>query len=97
MPPSDIANGVRVMLAKAGPLRHWIRALCLDGFETGLGRLEPFALGDFRGSGGAGSWPAKFEIPELLIALQPPLAGRVMASGALSQEGVSALLPHSGA
>jgi hypothetical protein len=80
------ASGIPVLLARAGPLRHWAVAFGLAGYETGLGRLERFDLGDFRGSGGAGSWPAKFEIPPVLTALRPEIAGRVLASNALAAE-----------
>lgn len=81
------AGGVPVLLAKAGPLRRWAAAFGLAGYECGLGRLERFNLNDYRGvAGGPGFWPAKFEIPALLAALQPALAARVLASGVLSDE-----------
>jgi hypothetical protein len=80
------SSGVRVLLAKAGRLRAFALALGIGGFETGLGRLERFCLDDFRGTGGPGSLPAKFEISRLLTALAPPLAARTLNSGILGEE-----------
>jgi len=75
------STGVRVLLAKSGPLRAFALALGIGGFESGLGRLERFSLGDFRGGGGRGTQPAKFDIPQLLTALAPELAARALKSG----------------
>ncbi|MGH2876276.1 MAG: hypothetical protein ACRDLV_08505 [Solirubrobacteraceae bacterium] len=80
------SSGVRVLLAKAGRLRAFALALRIGGFETGLGRLERFSLDDFRGTGGPGSLPAKFEISRLLTALAPPLAARTLNSGILGED-----------
>lgn len=80
------AGGVRVLLAKAGRLRAFALALGIGGFETGLGRLERFSLDDFRGTGGRGSLPAKFEISQLLTALAPPLAARTLSSGIFGED-----------
>jgi hypothetical protein len=78
--------GVPVVLAKAGPLRAFALALGLAGFETGLGRLERFALSDFFGGGGQGNNPAKFEITQILTALRPDLAYRARNSGVLGEQ-----------
>jgi hypothetical protein len=78
--------GVPVVLAKAGPLRAFALALGLAGFETGLGRLERFALSDFFGGGGQGSNPAKFEVTQILTALRPDLAYRARNSGVLGEQ-----------
>ncbi|MEX2196536.1 MAG: hypothetical protein WD844_14730 [Thermoleophilaceae bacterium] len=78
--------GVPVLLAKAGGLRVFAIAFDLAGFETGLGRLGRFDLNDFRGHGGAGRWPAYFEIRDLLSALHPEIAARVRRSSALPGE-----------
>lgn len=78
--------GVPLVLAKAGPLRAFAIAIGLDGFETGLGRLERFALADFRGGGGQGNNPAKFEVAQILTALRPDLAHRARTSGVLGEQ-----------
>jgi hypothetical protein len=77
--------GVPVVLAKAGPMRAFALALGLGGFETGLGRLERFALTDFLGGGGQGNNPAKFEIAQILTALRPDLAHRARTCGVLGE------------
>jgi hypothetical protein len=78
--------GVPVLLARAGALRAFAIASDLAGFETGLGRLGRFGLSDFRGGGGAGHWPARFEIPRLLAAFHPEIAVRALRSSILGDE-----------
>lgn len=79
-------TSVRVLLAKAGPLRAFALALGIGGFETGLGRLERSSLDDFRGGGGRGTQPAKFELRQLLTALAPELALLALKSGILGDD-----------
>ncbi|HEX8121257.1 MAG TPA: hypothetical protein VF549_08330 [Solirubrobacteraceae bacterium] len=78
--------GVPVLLAKAGALRAFAIAFGLAGFESGLGRLDSFELSHFRGKGGAGRWPAYFEVPELLCAVHPQIAAQIARSGALGAD-----------
>jgi hypothetical protein len=75
-----------VLLAKAGALRAFAIAFGLAGFESGLGRLDSFELSHFRGKGGAGRWPAYFEVPELLCAVHPQIAAQIARSGALGAD-----------
>lgn len=74
-----------VLLGRAGALRRLANAYELAGYEVGMGRLDRFALSDFRGSGGGGPKPAKLEVPELVTALPPALVRQAVLAGVLPE------------
>ena len=51
------ADGHRVLLGRAGDLRHLFLAFGIDGIEYGLGRFLRFAARDYAGKSGAGPTP----------------------------------------
>ena len=75
-------RGAPAVLARATSLRRLAFALGL-GVEVGLGRYDGFRYSDMRDGGGVGQSPPYFEIPELLCALPPDAALRVLRSGVL--------------
>ena len=79
------AKGTAVSIARAGPARRLWFALA-DGIELGLGRLERFALDDYRSArSGPGNNPPRWECPELLCSLPQSLAAPLLASGLVGE------------